>query len=64
MPVRTSQLIDVPANLVAEVVESYYRDGAVMVVPKPMQDGTWVVTAQFHQEEVRRPPAASASSPA
>ena len=47
MPTRISQLINVPEDLYPTIVESYYRDGAINVIPKPMADGTWVVTAEF-----------------
>ncbi|GEM_PF-2806685 len=47
MRTRISQLINVPENLYPTIVESYYRDGAINVIPKPMADGTWVVTAEF-----------------
>ncbi len=51
MPTRIRQLIDVPDNLVQEIIRSYYRDGALTVVPKPMTDGTWVVIAEFAGEK-------------
>jgi hypothetical protein len=51
MSTRIRQLIDVPDNLVQEIIRSYYRDGALTVVPKPMADGTWVVIAEFAGEK-------------
>ncbi len=51
MRTRISQLIDVPKNLYPTIVESYYRDGAINVIPKPMADGTWVVIAEFAEEK-------------
>ncbi|MGK2872529.1 MAG: hypothetical protein ACSLFL_09780 [Alphaproteobacteria bacterium] len=52
---RIRQLIDVPENLVQTLIRSFYHDGAIAVVPKPMADGTWVIDAEFTDEKTPTP---------
>lgn len=36
------------AGMAMEIIESFYRDGAVLVVAKKMRNGTWTVAAAFN----------------
>lgn len=41
------KLTNIPVKRVAEIVDSFRRDGAIKIIQQPMPDGTWVVTAEF-----------------
>lgn len=52
MPTHFRYLTDVTDELLPEIVLSYYRDGALRVVPKPVASGIWQITAEFAGEEI------------
>ncbi len=47
MPLPPQTLTDIPEVRVAEIVESFRREGATKITQEKAHSGAWVVTAEF-----------------
>lgn len=44
-------LTDIPEDRVSEIVKSFRRDGAIKITQQQLRSGSWVVVAEFSEDE-------------